>query len=76
MSDKEKILDLTSSTPIYHLSKGREEEYKVGHEDAKITEETVVRFSNVGRQPKVNNPIKRSGREYCVGDYSCCSAIP
>lgn len=51
--------------------------YKSGNYKAgAVTEETAVRFSNKGYRPKINKQILTSGRQHCVGDFSCCGHVP
>jgi len=39
--------------------------------------ETVIRFTNEGRRPVTNKLIiGPSMKKDCVGDYSCCGAVP
>ena len=53
---------------------------KKGARNQKIatTEETVIRFSNIGRHPKPNELVANSSasKQHCVGDYSCCGHVP
>ena len=45
--------------------------------EEETADEIVVRFSNIGRQQKLNDKKRIGlGREHCVGDYSCCGHIP